>query len=192
MNKSTGILASLVLGLAIACVGLLVGLLLKPDNNVDHQALNNIKKPPGTPIISESIESEDFEKAFDEPTNEGDSGGDTSDHESTTVLQLPWEKNVRLPKTVQPIHYDLYLYPQLEEGLFSGKVDIEVENSEATDHFLAHVKYLDVQVAKLFKYGQEVELIETLEFKQNEFYVLRTGQTANPGTYVLHFGKFQH
>ena len=37
-----------------------------------------------------------------------------------TDPELPWETNIRLPRSVIPIHYDLYLFPELDTGLFSG------------------------------------------------------------------------
>ena len=36
---------------------------------------------------------------------------------------LPWETNLRLPRSVIPVHYDLYLFPDLNNGMFSGKCD---------------------------------------------------------------------
>jgi hypothetical protein len=42
---------------------------------------------------------------------------ENQEDESTLPKKLPWEKDVRLPKNVLPIHYDLYLFPELEEGM---------------------------------------------------------------------------
>ena len=43
--------------------------------------------------------------------NESQGGADPS---------LPWETNLRLPRSVIPNHYDLYLFPDLTTGMFSG------------------------------------------------------------------------
>ena len=32
----------------------------------------------------------------------------------------PWEENLRLPGHIVPHHYDLYLHPNIDTGLFSG------------------------------------------------------------------------
>ena len=109
--------------------------------------------------------------------------------EDESTLRLPWEKNVRLPQNVLPLHYDLYLFPMLDEGMFSGKVDIEVESQEPRDYFLAHVKYLDIETAKLTRNGVEIDLMEAMEYKPNEFFVMRTSQTVPKGKYIMHFGK---
>ena len=42
---------------------------------------------------------------------------------STTTEKLPgekWEKDPRLPKHLLPLHYNLWLHPNLNTGLFSG------------------------------------------------------------------------
>ena len=64
----------------------------------------------GGPIIEEPIaEPEDNEIDWDKLENQED---------ESTVPKLPWEKDVRLPKNILPIHYDLYLFPELEEGTY--------------------------------------------------------------------------
>ena len=40
--------------------------------------------------------------------------------EEKTELKEPWEKDPRLPKHLIPLHYDLYLHPNLNTGLFTG------------------------------------------------------------------------
>ena len=104
-------------------------------------------------------------------------------------MNFPWEKNVRLPQNVLPLHYDLYLFPELETGMFSGKVDIEVNSTDSRDYFLAHVKYLEILDAKLTRNGNEIDLIEAMEYEANEFYVMRTRDIEPAGKYVMHFGK---
>lgn len=105
-------------------------------------------------------------------------------------MNFPWEKNVRLPSTILPLHYELYLFPELQEGMFSGRVDIEVDSQESRDYFLAHVKYLEVIDAKLTRNGNNIDLIEAMEYEPHEFYVMRTRDIVPAGKYVMHFGKF--
>ena len=40
--------------------------------------------------------------------------------EEKTEESEPWEKDPRLPKHLIPLHYDLYLHPNLNTGLFNG------------------------------------------------------------------------
>jgi hypothetical protein len=63
---------------------------------------------------------------------------------------------------------------------------VEIDSKEARDHFLIHIKYLDIQEAKLTKHGREIDL---MEYKPNEFLVFRTGKVVEPGNYVMHLGK---
>lgn len=34
----------------------------------------------------------------------------------------PWVENYRLPETTLPVNYDLYIFPDLDTKLFSGKL----------------------------------------------------------------------
>ncbi|CAB4062909.1 ENPEP [Lepeophtheirus salmonis] len=61
-----------------------------------------------------------------------------------------WEKNIRLPRSVIPYHYDLYLHPDLSTGLFFGRVGIQIGSKESMNHFLLHLKYLDVKMVKMY------------------------------------------
>ena len=40
--------------------------------------------------------------------------------EEKSELKEPWEKDPRLPRHLIPLHYDLYLHPNLNTGLFTG------------------------------------------------------------------------
>ena len=73
--------------------------------------------------------------------------------------------------------------------MFSGRVDIEVDSQESRDYFLAHVKYLEVIDAKLTRNGNNIDLIEAMEYEPHEFYVMRTRDIVPAGKYVMHFGK---
>ena len=73
----------------------------------------------------------------------------------------PWQDDFRLPSTVHPDHYDLYLNPDLDTRKFSGKVTIHVTSSEARDFLLVHTKWLTIsntKVVKVTEYRNEVSI----------------------------------
>lgn len=49
-----------------------------------------------------------------------------------------FQMNYRLPEDNIPLHYDLYLYPHLEDGTFTGTVVIDVRTTKATDAIVLH------------------------------------------------------
>ena len=72
--------------------------------------------------------------------------------------------------------------------MFSGKVAIEIDSKEPRDHFLAHVKYLEILSANLTRNGQNIELKEAMEYEPNEFFVFWTRNTEPKGKYIMNFG----
>ena len=77
-----------------------------------------------------------------------------------TSSENPWEDDFRLPDTVHPEHYDLYLHPNLSSKTFSGSVSITVKSSEARDYFLIHTKWLAITGTKILKIeGEHTEVI---------------------------------
>ena len=40
---------------------------------------------------------------------------------NAALLVHPWEKNPRLSREVLPLHYELYLHPDLDSGTFMGE-----------------------------------------------------------------------
>ncbi|XP_076253121.1 glutamyl aminopeptidase-like isoform X3 [Rhynchophorus ferrugineus] len=75
---------------------------------------------------------------------------DVSSTTPTTTLSTTTEETsidmtkFRLPKTVSPSVYDLYLYPDLETGLFKGTVIISVNINEPTSSILLHSNKLNI------------------------------------------------
>jgi puromycin-sensitive aminopeptidase len=55
----------------------------------------------------------------------------------------------RLPRSVLPRHYDLELWPRLDEARFSGRVAIDLDVVEATDRVVLNAAELSVHTATL-------------------------------------------
>ena len=100
-----------------------------------------------------------------------------------------WEQNYRIPTASLPIHYDLYLNPNLESGAFSGRVAIQVAVSSPMEYLVAHVKNLNVtkSFVKDMKTGMEVKLSDSFEYEPHQFWVMVPEATFVPGNYSLQF-----
>ena len=97
-----------------------------------------------------------------------------------------WEREVRLPAYLLPLHYDLYLHPDLETGLFSGRVTISISATAPTPHFLVHTKYLDISDTNLRnEQGEPIGFKRAFEYERNEFWVVELEQEAGVGVYSL-------
>lgn len=116
--------------------------------------------------------------------------------ESTTVayptspeLTEPWEINYRLPNDTIPLHYDIFLHPNLAEATFSGTVDIHINLTKSRTFLLVHTKFLEITSTKLRKgnqaTGNEIDLSETFEYEPNEFWVVKLNSEIAPGLYIL-------
>lgn len=61
---------------------------------------------------------------------------------------FPW-KQVRLPKHVVPVHYDLLIHPNLTTLTFMGFAKIEIVVHQQTSSIILHSKYLHIAKATI-------------------------------------------
>ena len=109
-----------------------------------------------------------------------------SEPEAEPVFTEPWEKDVRLPSHLLPLHYDLYLHPDLDTGLFMGRVAIAIEATSPTSYFLVHTKYLDISDTRLANEdGDEISYMRAFEYERNEFWVVQLEEEVAAGNYSL-------
>merc|ERR1711936_1228887 len=100
--------------------------------------------------------------------------------EAEPVFTEPWEKDVRLPSHLLPLHYDLYLHPDLDTGLFMGRVAIAIEATSPTSYFLVHTKYLDISDTRLANEdGDEISYMRAFEYERNEFWVVQLARRVS-------------
>lgn len=103
----------------------------------------------------------------------------------------PWETDFRLPKDTVPLHYDLYLFPQLDQDTFTGKVTIEVETSKPRSFFLVHALHLNITKTSVTTFDHhDVPVEEAFAHQSNEFWVVKLksdGPLAPAGNYRLIF-----
>lgn len=100
-------------------------------------------------------------------------------------------ESFRLPKEVVPIHYDLLLHPNLEEGTFSGKVTILIDVQDKRRTIALHQQDLTITHAELHTHGlekdYEINISSMTEPSKYEIFVLSTEDEIQPGLYDLTF-----
>lgn len=96
----------------------------------------------------------------------------------------------RLPKEVKPIHYDLFLHPNLQKGTFSGKVTILLDVLDRRRTIALHQKGLNIKSANLTTYDREenfeIELSSISKPTKYEIFVVSAENEFNPGLYNLY------
>uniref|UniRef100_A0A1A9WMJ0 Aminopeptidase N-like N-terminal domain-containing protein n=1 Tax=Glossina brevipalpis TaxID=37001 RepID=A0A1A9WMJ0_9MUSC len=65
---------------------------------------------------------------------------------TTTLEPIPPEEtiNYRLPETLHPITYDLYLHPDIDTGNFTGQVVIHIGCTKNTNQIILHALHLNI------------------------------------------------
>ena len=104
---------------------------LKYNNfySTDNRIIGNPTVPIVSPVSEEGSDNEySRPEPGNDPNNENnvweqdtDQMGEDEENQGGADPSLPWETNLRLPRSVIPVHYDLYLFPDLKTGMFSGK-----------------------------------------------------------------------
>ncbi|XP_011303363.1 glutamyl aminopeptidase isoform X2 [Fopius arisanus] len=101
------------------------------------------------------------------------------------------EVRFRLSPDVKPMHYDLYLHPDLVKGTFSGRVTILITVKSKRTYIALHQKDLNITNASL----KTFDLAENAEIPIKECYTVGTleelvvtfNEDIRPGIYELHF-----
>ncbi|XP_057378962.1 glutamyl aminopeptidase-like [Daphnia carinata] len=108
---------------------------------------------------------------------------------TTPQLTEPWELDYRLPSDTLPLHYEIYLHPDLVSGTFTGKVAIHLNVTKPRDFVLIHIKYLTISSTSVHKgiesNGEQISLGETFEYAPNEFWVVKLRSQMQPGLYTV-------
>ena len=110
---------------------------------------------------------------------------------TSKTVRRDWESDYRIPQTTQPLNYDLYLFPNLEDDTFTGHVTVTIQTKEERNFLVTHVKYLEVYDTTLkSSTGETLSLSESFEYVPNEFWVVVPSKPLSIGNYNL-FMRFK-
>jgi len=104
---------------------------------------------------------------------------------STTGKLFPWT-NIRLPDTVKPLSYELFVHPNLSTFRFDGNVTVSFSVNKLTDFLLFHVKRMNISSYQLFEIssdghaGNSIEVVEALECVKLELFHLKLESNILP------------
>lgn len=97
----------------------------------------------------------------------------------------------RLPKDVKPLHYDVYLHPDLEKGTYHGKVMILIDVLDRRNYIALHQKDLNITSTTLKTYDREenyeFQILNTMPIPKYEMLVVSTTHELHSGLYHLSF-----
>ncbi|KAL3886465.1 hypothetical protein ACJMK2_026450 [Sinanodonta woodiana] len=106
----------------------------------------------------------------------------TDDYVATNGKPFPW-RNVRLPDSVLPIEYHIFLHPNISLSIFQGVVTILCKVQKETDFFVFHIKDLNISdYGVKLSNGENVVVNEYLEYKRNEQIYVRLERQLPTGT----------
>ncbi|XP_028251383.1 glutamyl aminopeptidase isoform X2 [Parambassis ranga] len=104
-------------------------------------------------------------------------------------------RNFRLPSSVNPIHYDLHLEPELDTDTYTGTVDIQMLTSKPTRYLWLHIRETFVSAMPKLKLQnsqgeqREIAVKRCFEYKPQEYVVVEATEElpiTGPGeVYVL-------
>ncbi|KAG5261751.1 hypothetical protein AALO_G00287940 [Alosa alosa] len=96
---------------------------------------------------------------------------------------FPWNK-MRLPETVKPLHYDLFIHPNLTYLNFTGIVQIQIDVQEETRAIILHSKDLHIIRATFLSPGHQRNL-NVLDFPAFEQIAVVSDDLISRGVHVL-------
>uniref|UniRef100_A0A182QN30 glutamyl aminopeptidase n=1 Tax=Anopheles farauti TaxID=69004 RepID=A0A182QN30_9DIPT len=107
--------------------------------------------------------------------------------------QVAEKLGFRLPRHIRPVHYELWLHPDLQRETFSGRVGIELNVSESTNYIVLHSKKLSITETVLrelgelggLQQGREINISRSYEVPEHEYWVIETQAEIAAGDYRL-------
>lgn len=92
----------------------------------------------------------------------------------------PWESTHRLSPYIRPLQYFINLYPNLEQGTFTGSVDILLSLDTAQSYIKLHSKGLNIKETKL-----NSSSVTAFSYPKHEFWVVVPDKELDAGEHKL-------
>lgn len=101
----------------------------------------------------------------------------------TVKDDFPWQ-DIRLPRTVLPVTYDITLHPNLTTFLFTGGVTIELQVQKPTDFLVLHSKNLNITFHDLMvsETSRKVVINDEKHHALHEQLFFKLGEPLQKGT----------
>lgn len=118
---------------------------------------------------------------------------------ATNGKVFPWQY-IRLPETVEPISYDIFLHPNISSFKYSGSVQIKARVKKTTSMIVLHTKNLTINKVLVHPIRLQegtsgkiaaINVKEHLEFLKNEQLAIITDRDIHQSTGILITVKFE-
>lgn len=121
------------------------------------------------------------------PTAEPEPTAEPGPTAEPAPTESPEKIDYRLPSSLIPTNYDLYLNPNVETGLFTGHEIINITVLEATDKIVLHSLYLTIDSVQVYQAdGSAWFEVESFTFDSvREFLIINLKEQLKVDTFVL-------
>ncbi|CAG5120980.1 unnamed protein product, partial [Candidula unifasciata] len=112
---------------------------------------------------------------------------------STNGEPFPW-RDLRLPRTLIPESYSIFLHANITESYFTGNVHMNLRVDQDTDFIVFHTKELNLSNINIYvahdrnsslrNFNTKVSVLKELEYVRNEQYYLHLGASVKSSSFV--------
>lgn len=96
----------------------------------------------------------------------------------------------RLPREIKPVHYDLFLAPDLKTNAFHGNVKIKILVEDQISFIALHANKLNVTRTDLLRVNSDgtskkINLLQTFPYEKYEYFVIEPEKSLVAGNYEI-------